>query len=658
MVAQQAGEAAFAERPLRPGPRGGILGQLGFQTHQSPVAALSELVANAWDADASSVNIALPDRLGGDAEITIRDDGRGMTFEQCQDEYMNAGHDRRRGRRAAETPAGRPVMGRKGVGKFAGFGIAKRIRVETVSRETGEQTVFEMDADDLASRERVGGDWEITARTRPAAAGAAGRAAGTTITLSGLLMSRNVSRSRFSAGMAGRFLVNSVSSGFEISVNGAPVPSSMCHSGVEFAFPRDCVGGGPPRGGPQAAEEWGEEVLPDGHRIRWRFGFTRDPIGDADLQGIAVFASGRLAQKPFFFGVSGAVEGRHGKPHMFGQVVADYVDQFGTDLISAERQRINWEAAETQPLLEWGRQKTREILREWGARRAEKRAAAVEEKMSGIGGRIGRLGPHEQKRAREVLRKLAAIPAISDKKFFGLAGSMLASWESGRLRDLWEDIADRDDLPESDLLGMLAEANAATALALAEAARTKMAALRRLEKRIAERDLEGAVRGHLAENPWIISPEWEYYRKETRVSHIVESAARSASLDRDDYRGRVDLVLSSGESLLVLEFVRPGLLLDRDHLDRCARYVDHIRASIRANTGLRVKKVVGLIVADRLSRDDSLGEGIRRLESDGVRVTDWRSMLAAAAARHEEHLRILGERAPGDERLRDVSGAR
>ena len=658
MAAQQAGEPAFAERQLRLRPRGRILGQLGFQTHQGPVAALSELVANAWDADASSVSIALPDRLGGDAEITIKDDGRGMTFEQCQDEYMNAGCDRRRGRHAARTPTGRQVMGRKGIGRFAGFGIARRIRVETVSRETGEQTVFEMDAGDLASREYVDVDGEIAAMTRPAAAGQADRAAGTTITLSGLLVSRNVSRSRFSASIARRFLVNSVSSGFEISVNGAPVPSSMGRSGTEFAFPRDYGGGGAPRGGPQAAEEWGEEVLPDGHRIRWRFGFTRDPIGDADLQGIAVFASGRLAQRPFFFGVSGAVEGRHGMSHMFGQVVADYVDQLETDLISAERQRINWEAAETQPLLEWGRQKTKELLGEWGARRAEKRAAAAEERMSGIGGRIGRLGPHEQKRARAALRELAAIPAISDKKFSGLAGSMLAPWEGGRLRDLWEDMAGRDGLPESDLLGMLVEANAATALAQAEAVRTKMAALRRLEKRIAERDLEGAVRDHLAENPWIISPEWEYYRKEARVSHIVESAARSAGLDGDGCKGRADIVLSSGESLLVLEFVRPGLLLDRDHLDRCARYVDHIRAGIRADASLRVKKVDCMIVADRLSRDDSLGEGIRRLESDGVSVTDWRSMLAAAAARHEEHLGILGERAPGDERLRDVSDAR
>ena len=658
MAAQVVSETAFAERLLRLKFHGKILNQLGFQIYQSPVAALSELVANAWDADANSVNITLPDRLDGDAAITIKDDGRGMTFEQCQDEYMNVGYDRRRGKHSAKTPAGRQVMGRKGIGKFAGFGIAKRIRVETTSRETGEQTIFEMDIDELASHKYVSENGEIRAKTRPAVAGPADRAAGTTITLSGLLMSRNISRSRFPASMARRFLVNSVSSGFEISVNGAPVPSSMDHSGIEFAFPRDYGSGGPPRSGSETAEEWGVEVLPDGHSIKWRFGFTKDPIVDADLQGIAVFASGKLAQKPFFFEISGTVAGQHGQSYMFGQVVADYVDQLETDLISTERQRINWEAAETQPLLEWGRQKTRELLREWGVRRAEKKVAEVEEKMSGIGSRLSRLGPHEQKRARAVLRKLAAIPAISDKKFSDLAGSILTSWESGRLRDLWEDIAGKDDLSESDLLGMLVETNVVTALTLAEAVRTIMTALRHLEKRIAERDLEGAVRDHLAENPWIISPEWEYYRKETRVSHIVESAARSASLDRDDYKGRVDLVLSSGESLLVLEFMRPGLSLDRDHLDRCAKYVDHIRASIRANTNLRVKKVGGLIVADRLSRDDSLGEGIRRLELDGVKVTDWRSMLAAAAARHEEHLRILGERAPGDERLRDVSDAR
>ena len=43
----------------------------------------------------------------------------------------------------------RRILGRKGIGKFAGFGIARVIQVETVSAQNGEKTVFEMDIDKI-----------------------------------------------------------------------------------------------------------------------------------------------------------------------------------------------------------------------------------------------------------------------------------------------------------------------------------------------------------------------------------------------------------------------------------------------------------------------------------------------------------------------------
>ena len=109
---------------------GKILDQLGFQTYQSPVASLSELVANAWDADAKTVDITLPDNNEPSAKITIKDDGKGMTFEECQERYLNVGYDRRNGNPLAKTLGGRNTMGRKGIGKLAGFGIAKKIQIQ------------------------------------------------------------------------------------------------------------------------------------------------------------------------------------------------------------------------------------------------------------------------------------------------------------------------------------------------------------------------------------------------------------------------------------------------------------------------------------------------------------------------------------------------
>jgi hypothetical protein len=47
---------------------GRVIDHLGIQMYQSPVAAVAELIANAWDADADRVEVLLPESLGDDAE--------------------------------------------------------------------------------------------------------------------------------------------------------------------------------------------------------------------------------------------------------------------------------------------------------------------------------------------------------------------------------------------------------------------------------------------------------------------------------------------------------------------------------------------------------------------------------------------------------------
>src|SRR6266404_5456238 len=95
---------------------GRVIDHLGIQMYQSPIAAIAELVANAWDANAEKVDIAFPDVLDAAAEIVIADNGWGMTFEQCQERFLDVGRNRR-GEDATEATEekGRPVLGRKGI---------------------------------------------------------------------------------------------------------------------------------------------------------------------------------------------------------------------------------------------------------------------------------------------------------------------------------------------------------------------------------------------------------------------------------------------------------------------------------------------------------------------------------------------------------------
>src|SRR5258708_39382620 len=61
---------------------GRIIDSLGIQMYQSPTAAIAELIANAWDADAKKVDVELPDNVGEAAKIEIRDDDVGRACEE------------------------------------------------------------------------------------------------------------------------------------------------------------------------------------------------------------------------------------------------------------------------------------------------------------------------------------------------------------------------------------------------------------------------------------------------------------------------------------------------------------------------------------------------------------------------------------------------
>src|ERR1700691_5366525 len=68
-----------------------LLRTLGRIAHD-PEVALTELVANAWDAGASLVDIVIPTEKHN--TLTIADDGHGMTSPQFKDRWMTLGYDR------------------------------------------------------------------------------------------------------------------------------------------------------------------------------------------------------------------------------------------------------------------------------------------------------------------------------------------------------------------------------------------------------------------------------------------------------------------------------------------------------------------------------------------------------------------------------------
>ncbi len=115
---------------------------LGVKLYSTIPPMLAELVANAWDADAHNVWIELSDEK---KSIEVRDDGCGMSFDELNDKFLKVGRNRRVELDADATESGRPVLGRKGVGKLSMFGIGKNIII--TSSKDGSTTKFELDYD-------------------------------------------------------------------------------------------------------------------------------------------------------------------------------------------------------------------------------------------------------------------------------------------------------------------------------------------------------------------------------------------------------------------------------------------------------------------------------------------------------------------------------
>ena len=103
---------------------------------------IAELISNSYDADVEHVTVQAPmgaylaHKIGGkvtskNVTIAVIDDGAEMTPEEVQEFYLVVGEERRDDPKRGDTSKkfSRKVMGRKGVGKLAPFGVCKVVEI-------------------------------------------------------------------------------------------------------------------------------------------------------------------------------------------------------------------------------------------------------------------------------------------------------------------------------------------------------------------------------------------------------------------------------------------------------------------------------------------------------------------------------------------------
>lgn len=164
--------------------RSHILRLLGDQLVGHDRLAIFELVKNAYDADATHVDVLVDLKQ---REIVVEDNGHGMTGEVVRTKWLDIGTDSKRGEYRVRSPIfKRMPLGEKGVGRLAVQKLGYHLRMTT--RSAGSPEVFvDMAWNDLiSSSDYVDGGLQVNITERAQPVEFPGDKHGTIIKVSGL----------------------------------------------------------------------------------------------------------------------------------------------------------------------------------------------------------------------------------------------------------------------------------------------------------------------------------------------------------------------------------------------------------------------------------------------------------------------------------------
>lgn len=329
---------------------------LGFKMYSHLPNALAELVANAYDADATETRIHL--RQKPEPTVTVTDDGHGMTEQDLQEKYLRIGRNRvKEGEKQSESGK-RRVAGKKGLGKLALFGIGTKVTIRTKRTGADHFQVVELDWNEMLD---ASGDYEPKSWEEPA-----DRAVhGTTVIISSLKRKTPVDAAALARSLSRLF--NYVDEEFKLYVTpdkGHPIEAtrelrySHIQVETEWRIPADIF------------ESTADPLI---ERLKGRIIASVKPLGQ-ELRGITIYVNGRLANDPEFFGVS---ESSYAFSYLTGYIDADYLDDLPEDVISTDRRSVSWELPEPDNL----RKALGKLLLEISRLRRESRKSAQKKRI-------------------------------------------------------------------------------------------------------------------------------------------------------------------------------------------------------------------------------------------------------------------------------------
>ena len=623
-----------------------VLDHLGINLYSNIAAVLTEVVANAWDADAENVEI----KINPNAEwIEIVDDGVGMTIDDMNEKYLRVGYRRREedAEHGKFTAKGRKVMGRKGLGKLSLFSIAKIIDIQ--SAKDGQSHGLSISVDGI--HESVENK-EPFYRPDPLPDEKVTITKGTKIVL------KDIKRQRLGRGatalrkrLARRFSVIGELHNFKITIDGQPVTTAD-RGDLPIAQFLWTFGDYEPEPSsipevleqeqiPHRFDSWNEDWNINGWIGTARLPKQLDSEDTGNLNGIVVFARGRLFHENILDKVN---DGRLYTKYLTGQIEADFLDtDEEPDIATSDRQRVQEDDHRYAQLLSFLRSSLTKIEKRWTEWRREHEVEKAKETSPALVQWFETLPEGYRKNAETLIAKLSALPVDEedDRKLMYRHG--ILAFERMRLRGSAEELV--SNIHHIDkLLSILADRDALEASLYRDIVKSRLDAIKDFQEIVDEDAKEKVLQKYLFNHLWLLDPAWDRATEsEIMESRLTDEGVITYDLTEKEKLRRVDIAYrtSAGKHIIV-ELKRAGRKMKLLELQEQGQtYVDKLRKILLAmeenRPNIEVVFVLGKPVDDENDNPDRVKASMEAV-APGSRIVHYDSLIRGAQNAYSEYL--------------------
>lgn len=623
-----------------------VLEHLGINLYSNVAAVLTEAVANAWDADAKTVEI----RIDPKAEwIEIVDDGIGMTIDEMNSKYLRVGYRRREEDTAHGkfTAKGRQVMGRKGLGKLSLFSIAKVIEVQ--SAKDGQIHGLRMSVD---------GIHESVEKREPYYRPDSLPTEDVTITKGTKIVLREIKRQRLGRGafalrkrLARRFSVIGEIHDFKITIDGQPITTDDRGDLLIAQFLWTLGDFKPDRSSiPDVREQqqlsnrfdsWPEDWSVTGWIGTVRLPKQLDNQDAGNLNGIVVFARGRLFHENILDKVN---DGRLYTKYLTGQIEADFLDEDDEpDIATSDRQRVQEDDPRYAQLLSFLRSSLSEVEKRWTEWRRKHEVETAKKTSPAIIEWLETLPEGFTKSAETLVAKLSALPVDEedDRKLLYRHG--ILAFERMRIRGSTEEfIANVHNVDK--LLSLLADRDALEASLYRDIVKSRLDAITDFQGIVDEDAKERVLQKYLFDHLWLLDPAWERATASAIMeSQLIKEDVITNNLTEKEKLGRVDIAYRTNAGKhIVVELKKAGRKMKLLELQGQGQtYVDKLRKILLAegenSPNIEVVFVLGKPIDDEKDNPDRVKASMTAV-SPGSRIVHYGSLIKGAQNAYSEYL--------------------